>query len=347
VRIAIVNDMAMATEALRRVLISVPGYRLAWTARDGAEAVEKCRQDTPDLILMDLMMPVMDGVEATRRIMAQTPCGILIVTATLEGHLGKVFEALGAGAVDVVQTPILAGNDLPQGAAALKVKLDTIGRLVSGDSSSKRARSSTPAERHPDPASSHCLIAIGASAGGPAALATILGGLPRDFPAAIVIIQHVDRQFVPMMAGWLNKQSALSVRIAEQGDRPQASTALIAGTKDHLVFVSSKSLGYAAEPLDCRYRPSIDVFFESTVRYWKSEVAGVLLTGMGRDGASGLKAMRDAGSLTIAQDSATCAVYGMPKAAAELGAAARILPVNRIANELIDFVTHSKQMTQE
>src|SRR6266849_6597295 len=105
----------MAAEVLRSVLISVPGYQVAWVARDGAEAVEKCRQDTPDLILMDLMIPVMDGAEATRRIMAQTPCGILVVTATLEGHAAKVFEALGAGALDVVQTPVLAGSGQPQG----------------------------------------------------------------------------------------------------------------------------------------------------------------------------------------------------------------------------------------
>ena len=111
-RIAIVNDMPMAVEALRRVLLSVPGYRLAWVACDGAEAVEKCKQDTPDLILMDLIMPVMDGVEATRRIMANTPCAILIVTATLEGHSTEVFEALGAGALDVVQTPVLRGTDI-------------------------------------------------------------------------------------------------------------------------------------------------------------------------------------------------------------------------------------------
>ena len=130
-RIAIVNDMPMAAEALRRVLMSVPGYRLAWIACDGAEAVEKCKQDTPDLILMDLMMPVMDGIEATRRIMANTPCGILVVTSTLEGHSTEVFEALGAGALDVVQTPVLAGNRQLQGTAALKFKLDAIGHLVS------------------------------------------------------------------------------------------------------------------------------------------------------------------------------------------------------------------------
>jgi len=334
-----VNDVAMATEALRRVLTSVPGYCVAWVAADGAEAVEKCHWDTPDLILMDLMMPVMDGVEATRRIMAKTPCGILVVTSTLDGHSSKVFEALGAGALDVVQTPDLAGSNRLQGTAVLKFKLDAIARLV-GDNR-KHTDRCVPAEPPPGLSSGTRLIAIGASAGGPAALASILGSLPREFPAAIVIVQHVDPQFVPMMATWLNQQSALSVRIARPEDRPQANTVLIAGTNDHLVFVSSLSLGYSPEPRDCCYRPSVDVFFESVVRHWKGDVAGVLLTGMGRDGARGLKALRAAGALTIAQDAGSSAVYGMPKAAVELNAAARILPVNEVAKELVDFVSLS------
>ena len=339
-RIAIANDVAMATEALRRVLTSVPGYCVAWVAADGAEAVEKCHWDTPDLILMDLMMPVMDGVEATRRIMAKTPCGILVVTSTLDGHSSKVFEALGAGALDVVQTPDLAGSSRLQGTAVLKFKLDAIARLVRDNRPLHSAISAT-AEPPAGLSSGTRLIAIGASAGGPAALASILGSLPRKFPAAIVIVQHVDPQFVPMMATWLNQQSALSVRIAGLDDRPQANTVLIAGTNDHLVFVSSLSLGYSPEPRDCCYRPSVDVFFESVVRHWKGEVAGVLLTGMGRDGARGLKALREAGSLTIAQDAASSAVYGMPKATAELKTTARILPVNEIAKELVDFVSLS------
>jgi two-component system response regulator WspF len=346
-RIAIVNDLAMATEALRRALVGMPGYDLAWVASDGAEAVEKCKQDTPDLILMDLMMPVMDGVESTRRIMAQTPCAILVVTASLDGQSAKVFEALGAGALDVVQTPVLTGNSHLGGTAALKFKLDAISRLVSADQGHKRPQIPVSAQTLPGSDSCSRLIAIGASAGGPAALAAVLRGLPRNFGAAIVIVQHVDPQFVPMMADWLNQQSGLPVRIARQGDRPQANTALIAATNDHLVFMDSQSLGYTPEPRDCCCRPSIDVFFESTVRRWKGEVTGVLLTGMGRDGARGLKAMREAGSLTIAQDSATCAVYGMPKAAAELNAAVRILPVNKIAGELIHFATPSQRMRQE
>jgi two-component system response regulator WspF len=341
-RIAIVNDMAMATEAMRRVLLSVPGYQLAWVARDGADAVERCRQDTPDLILMDLMMPVMDGAEATRRIMAQNPCPILIVTATLDGHSAQVFEALGAGALDVVQTPAVTGSSPLQG-AALKFKIETIGRLLSGDKSRTPLSQSPKGEPTPGSVPMDRLIAIGASAGGPAALATILRGLPRDFPAALVIIQHVDAQFAPLMAGWLDEQSALSVRIARQGDRPQANMALIAGASDHLVFMNSQTLGYTPDPRDCCYRPSIDVFFESAVSHWKGELAGVLLTGMGRDGARGLKAIRDAGYLTLAQDSLSSAVYGMPKAAAELNAAVKIVPASEIAGQLIDFVTLSNR----
>lgn len=340
-RIAIVNDLAIAAEALRRVLLSVPGYQLAWIAGNGADAVERCRQDTPDLILMDLMMPHMDGVETTRRIMAQTPCAILIVTATVEVQSAKVFEALGAGALDVVQTPVLAGRDQLQGGSALKFKIDSIGSLIFRENGQKPPNGVATEELARSSGTRQPLVAIGASAGGPGALAKILGSLPRDFPGAVVIVQHVDAQFVPLMAEWLNDHSSVRVRVARNGDRPQANMALIAGTNDHLVFVDSQSLGYTPEPRDRYYRPSIDIFFESIVRCWRGRAAGILLTGMGKDGAKGLKAMRDAGCLTIVQDSATCVVYGMPKAAIELDAAAKILPVEAIANGLIEFASLS------
>jgi two-component system response regulator WspF len=342
-RIAIVSDLATAVEALRRVIIREPGSRLAWVARDGADAVGQCKQDTPDLILMELMMPVMDGAEATRRIMKDTPCPILIVTSAIETHSAKVFQALGAGALDAVQAPLLGGSGETTGFAALKFKIDNIGRLGSQHDSYKRPGKALRNESSLSPDVNECLIAIGASAGGPAALATILTALPRDFPASIIIIQHLDAQFVPSMALWLNETSGLSVRVARHGDKPQANTALIAGTNDHLLFTSSYSLGYTPEPLDCFYRPSIDVFFQSVVRHWKGRAAGVLLTGMGRDGATGLRAMRDVGSLTIAQDAASSVVYGMPKAAAEMQAAAKILPVHEVASELINFAALQTQ----
>ena len=254
------NDMATAAEALRRVILSVPGYQLAWIACNGADAVENCRQDTPDLILMDLIMPVMDGVEATRRIMASTPCPILVVTAAVTANSGRVFEALGLGALDAVQTPVVVGEGAKASVLALKFKIDRIGRNAMEDKG-RGYPDKAPGEPQPGFVASNWLVAIGASAGGPAALAKILGGLTRDFPAAIVIIQHVDAQFAPLLADWLNQASSLPVRIAQQGDRPEAGTVLIAGTNDHLVFLNPHELGYTPEPRECHYRPSIDVFF--------------------------------------------------------------------------------------
>jgi chemotaxis response regulator CheB len=178
------------------------------------------------------------------------------------------------------------------------------------------------------------LVAIGSSAGGPAALAKVLGGLPRDFPAAVVIVQHVDERFAIGMAGWLNQISTLPVRVIEEGDPPVPGTVLIASTRDHLVLKSTDRLGYVPDPADLVYRPSVDVFFQSVAKEWRGDVVGVLLTGMGRDGAVGLKTLREKGWHTIAQDRASSAVYGMPKAAAELEAAVEILALDRIGSRL-------------
>lgn len=339
-RIAIVNDMLTAVEALRRILLNLPNCQLAWVAGDGAEAVEKTLEDTPDLILMDLYMPIMDGVEATRRIMTSSPCPILIVTASLEGHSSKVFHALGAGALDVVKTPIWAAGGDAEGAGGLRVKIAAIGRLVS------EGRATEPLAGEvatPRPASivAGRLVAIGASAGGPAAVATVLGNLPANLKAALVIVQHIDMQFAESMAVWLGKTSALPVRVIHEGDELQEGIAFVAATENHVILRNSRTLGYSVEPRDSHYKPSIDTFFESVVRHWKGDVVAALLTGMGRDGAKGLKALRTAGAFTIAQDRATSVVYGMPKAAAELDAAVEILPLTEIAPRLVAGVTNS------
>jgi chemotaxis response regulator CheB len=331
-RIAIVNDMAIAVEAVTRVVAQQPNHELAWVARDGAEAVKMCARDTPDLILMDLIMPGVGGGEAIRQIMAKSPCAILIVTATVQGNAGKVFEALGAGALDVVGTPVLGPDGLAGGAAALLAKIATIERLIR----SEKAIKGQPPRREPAPIPTKAdrLLVIGASAGGPAALATVLGGLPKDFRGAVVIVQHIDEEFSELMGTWLGEQSEMPVRMIADGDRPEPGTVLIAATNDHLIFIDAHTLGYTREPRAYSYRPSVDVFFESVVRHWEGDVVGVLLTGMGRDGAKGLKALREDGALTIAQDRATSAVYGMPKAAAEAGAAMEILPLEEIAPRL-------------
>jgi two-component system response regulator WspF len=337
VRIAIVNDMRTAIEALRRVLVSIPNFQVAWVAVDGEEAVRKCVEDPPDLVMMDLYMPGMDGVEATSQIMMKRPCPILVVTASVEGHASKVFSALGAGALDAVRTPIWGASGQAEGAGQLRVKIEAIGRMVSEGRTLAGSESVSPA-RSPDAAFAKKILAIGASAGGPAAIATVLGALPATFAAAVVIVQHIDVQFAASMTEWLGKSSILPVQVASDGDPLRDGIAYVAASNDHLVLRSSRTLGYTSEPKASYYRPSVDVFFESVSRHWSGDATAVLLTGMGRDGARGLKTLRSSGAYTIAQDQASSVVYGMPKAAAELDAAIEILPLSQIAPRVCAIV---------
>jgi len=331
-RIAIVNDVRIAVEALRRIISSQPEYEIAWIARDGAEAVEKCARDTPDLILMDLVMPGMDGIEATRRIMRDSPCAILVVTATVSGNTSMVFEAMGHGALDAVNTPVFAPGEQIEGADALLAKIATIGKLIGKP---VRGRTAAAADRRAFPAQVPPLIAIGSSTGGPKAIADILTRLPAQLGAAIVIVQHVDAQFAPGMAEWLNSQSPLKVRVAFAGCRPEQGMVWLTGTNDHIVLKPDLSLEYTQDPRESSYRPSVDVFFKSLLAHWPRRDAAVLLTGMGRDGAEGLLALRGGGWHTIAQDEKSCVVYGMPKAAAELQAAAEVASLEEIAASLV------------
>jgi two-component system response regulator WspF len=329
-RIGIVNDMPLAVEALRRALAHAPEHQVVWVAGSGAQAVRRCQEDTPDLLLMDLLMPDMDGVEATRQIMAHTPCAILIVTSDVERHVSRVFEAMGYGALDVVATPAMGDARLPDAAVLLR-KIHNLGLLL-GQKTARKAPE--PAQRDRNSCRQR-LVAIGASAGGPASLVELLKQLPQGFPAAVVLVQHVDETFAAGMAQWLASESTLPVRLARKGDVPQPGTVLLAGSNDHLVLQSNGELTYCAEPSAHIYRPSIDVFFDSVVANWAGDSIGVLLTGMGRDGAQGLLSMRRRGFMTIAQDQASCAVYGMPKAAAQIDAAVEILPLADIGRRLV------------
>jgi two-component system response regulator WspF len=337
-RIAIVNDVMMALEAVRRVVVGPSGHQLAWVARNGEEAVARCVADTPDLILMDLIMPKLDGVEATRQIMASSPCAIVVVTASVEDNSSKVFEAMGAGALDAVNTPVLEQPGGPDGAGALLAKIETIRRLI-GAPLVRAAGPGPSVASEPTDTGSH-LVVIGASAGGPAAVAKVLSQLPANFPAPIIVVQHVDAQFAKGLGDWLGCQTQLKVQMATENDRPVAGTVLLAGTDNHLVFTGPSRLGYTSDPVDCSYRPSIDVFFKSVNEFWRGEVIPVILTGMGRDGAEGLLHLRNRGHHTIAQDRTSSAVYGMPKAAAEFNAATEILPLEKIGPRLVELISN-------
>ncbi|EFK06546.1 response regulator receiver domain protein [delta proteobacterium NaphS2] len=331
-RIAIVNDMSRAVDILKRIILDNSVHKLAWIAKTGSEAVRKCEEDQPDLILMDLFMPDMDGVEATRRIMYATPCPILLVTATMEDHAGKIFEAMGHGALDAINTPMMgSGENALKSRDALLKKISIIEKLSINSKNAPKKEQTKPARA----AKVSSLIVMGASTGGPKALADILSRMPVDLRAGILIAQHVDGEFSAGMARWLDEQSPLKIRIAKEGAYPLQGTAFLAGKNDHLVLTSHLNLAYTKEPIATPFRPSVDVLFKSVAAHWPSMGVAVLLTGMGKDGAEGMKMLHRVGWHTIAQDEATSVVYGMPKAARDLVATSEILPVDRIASAIL------------
>jgi two-component system, chemotaxis family, response regulator WspF len=332
---------------LRRILAESPDFRVIWTAYSGEEAIRLAQTERPDIILMDLIMPGIDGAETTREIMRLASCVILVVTATTTGNRSLVFEAMGHGALDAVNTPTLGPHGDMAGAEPLLQKLRTVARLVSPKPPKGPRTTSTSRNlvRKIEDTSRLPIVAIGASTGGPQALAKILSSLPANFPAAVLIAQHVDAHFAPALAAWLQDHCALPVKIARDKEPPTARGVWLAGTSDHLVYDSKGLLRYTSNPRETPYRPSADALFASLAEPHEAIRIGVLLTGMGRDGAEGLLAMRITGSLTIAQDAATSVVYGMPKAAEELKAAAEILPISEIGPRIVQAVLESLRTT--
>ncbi len=324
-RIAIVNDKPMVVDLLNNIIGSSP-HSVAWVASNGADAITQCVNDLPDLILMEMVMPGMSGVDASKSIAAATPCPILVVTASVAENASMVFDAMGAGALDVVETPVINADGVIQGEKEFFTKLRRIEKLL-GLANPRTAR----AIDIEMPAVKINLLAIGSSTGGPNAVAQVVKSLPVDFPAAIVVIQHVDEAFAGGFAEWLNTQTALGVKIAKNGDKLKHGTIYVASTNNHLIYGGTGRLKYTDQHQEIVYRPSVDVFFNSLDEYWKGNMLAVLLTGMGKDGASGLLRLRKKGVYTIAQDEETCAVYGMPRAAAEMGAAETIQPLENIS----------------
>jgi two-component system response regulator WspF len=256
-----------------------------------------------------------------------------MVSGNLARDTALIFDAMGVGALDAVTMPAFERGNGSEGARALVQKLDKIARLVAPPD----IRISSTAGARKDSR----LLAIGASAGGPAALATILEALPPDYAASVVIVQHVDPHFAGGLADWLHQHSPLPVRLAEEGDRLHAGRVFVAAREEHLILTSPNRLGYTRAPAETSYRPSVDVFFKSVDHYWQGEVVAVLLTGMGRDGAEGLRLLRGSGYHTIAQDRFSSAVYGMPKAAADLGAATEILALDKIGPRLANIFSQT------
>jgi two-component system, chemotaxis family, response regulator WspF len=335
-RVAIVNDVALAREVLRRIILSTPEHSVAWVAENGEMAVKFALQDPPDIILMDLVMPVMDGVEATRRIMMERPCPILLVTSSVSGNFNMVYRAMGHGGMDAVNTPTLGPAGEVCDSEGILARLAKISRSKSPTLAISAGQEVSQTQTRPLATNRNApVIAIGASTGGPAALVKILSKLPPNLPASVIIVQHIGADFAPSLASWLQDQCALPVRVAKTGDIPKVGEVLLAGTNDHLIVQGDGRLSHTAEPVSYPYRPSVDLLFSSLAKNEAEPGIAVLLTGMGNDGAQGLWQLRMRGWHTIAQDQASSVVYGMPKAAAERHAACEILPLELIPAALL------------
>jgi len=340
--ILLVDDSAMARTILSRIFEKSPDVEVVGTAMDGQEALEMIPKLEPAVVCTDLHMPVMNGLELTKQIMEQHPRPILVISnAVQEDDQENVFELLQAGALDVFPKPRSgAAADYERVARDLIRKIRVLAgvrvirkrrrKALGGASPGASKPPTISAQVTPPPA----IVAMGASTGGPQAFHAILSELPADFPAPILCVQHIGEGFLQSMVAWLDSKCRLTVRIAEHHERPAIGTVYFAPDALHLDLDSKGQLSTSDKgPID-GHRPSVTFTFRSVADHFKDRAVGVLLTGMGRDGAEGLDAIAKARGMTITQNEETCVVFGMPQRAIELGAAKYVLSLDKIPLKL-------------
>ena len=336
------DDSTTVRKRIVEMLSARYDFEVVGEAENGKEAIELCQSLRPDVVTLDMMMPVMTGVAATEYIMAYCPTPILIVSSsTNRGELFKTYEALAAGALDVMEKPGESESE-----EAWEARLASTLKLISRIKviTHPRARLGLRRQEAQSPTATGLAaggqgglraFAIGASTGGPAAVLELLRALPADFPLPILLVIHISKIFGSAFAQWLDGESHFRVAFVQDGEAlppPGAGQARVfmAPPDQHLTLIDGRfRLDGGPERYSCR--PSVDVLFESLALELGATAGACLLTGMGRDGASGLLAMRQAGAFTVAQDEASCVVYGMPREAVQMGAAVKVLPLDQIA----------------
>ena len=358
IRVLIVDDSASVRMTLSEIIASDPHLEVMATAADPYVAVERIRQEVPDVIFLDIELPRMDGLTFLRKIMSQRPIPVVICSSLAEAGSETLMQALEAGAVDVVAKPRVDTTqflqesrmricDAAKAAAHAKfrgmqkaapppinVEAKLTADAVIPPLSAARAATLRTNLPETDP-----IICIGASTGGTEALRDVLEELPADSPA-IIIVQHMPEKFTNAFARRLNSLCAIEVKEAEDGDVVQAGRALIAPGNQHMLLRRAGSrytVNIVDGPHVSRHRPSVDVMFRSAAQNAGRNALGIILTGMGDDGARGLLEMRQAGCHTLAQDEDSCVVFGMPKEAIQRGAAAKVVPLKRVADEIVAF----------
>lgn len=328
-RVALAHESSGVVAALRQVVSANKGWRVAWVAADSESAILRCAQERPDLLLLSPGLPGPDIATVIRRIMAASPCVVVVVARDRQAQAAAVFDAMSAGAVDAMTAPSVGVDGQLAGMDDATRRLKTAAKLVT------QSPDPAPPARAVSTLPSMPLVAIGASTGGPSAVAAVLSALPSAFDAAVVVVQHVDAQFAPDLVTWLGGHTSLSVAMAAAGARPKPGAVAVTGSNDDLVVTAGFEFAYRQPRDGTFYHPSVDVFFESLAAYWPGPGVAVLLTGIGRDGADGLLALRRKGWHTIAQDERSSVVYGMPRAAAEINAAVEILPVAAVGTAIV------------
>jgi two-component system, chemotaxis family, protein-glutamate methylesterase/glutaminase len=333
-RVLVIEDSLTVRRRLCEVIAGDPELQLVGEAEDGKRGIELCRSLRPDVITMDMMLPVMTGLAATEYIMAHHPTPILIVSASVNrGELFRTYDALAAGAVDVLEKPL--GHE-PEGQWEQKflaaLKLVARIRVITHPRARLSALARPPLSERSDagPRSTR-VVAIGASTGGPGAVVEVLRALPPRFQLPVLLVMHINEPFALALAEWLDAQTPRRVAYPRDGDAIASATGrIVMAPPDRHLIVRDGRLRLTSAPERHSCRPSVDLLFESVAAEYGATSAACLLTGMGRDGAAGLLAIRQAGGFTISQSEASCVVYGMPREAELLGASLRVLPLNDI-----------------
>jgi two-component system, chemotaxis family, protein-glutamate methylesterase/glutaminase len=332
-RVLIVDDSLVCRELLSSILGQQPDIQVVGLASRGKEAIELNRKLQPDLVTMDIQMPGMDGFATIEAIMSSHPVPILVVTSApvLKG-VDQTFRSIAAGALDLVRKPELANED----AEALVARV----RMLAGVKVIRHVRP-RPERASPGRAQETArrvrLVAIASSTGGPKALLELLGAFTSQFPRPVVVTQHLPDGFSGSFARWLDEEISMPVREAREGDPLRPGEVLVAPTGFHLVVRSGSLVGLSDEPPVKSLRPSADTMFRSVARVFGAEALGVVLTGMGQDGADGLLEMRQAGAVCLAQDEASSLIFGMPRAALQNGAAEQAMDLAGLAAAILAY----------